>query len=386
MISRSRIIFFIPGRIRIHILDLLRQGKEIGEICCILEDVHGVISVHSNVYTENILVCYDPETTDENKILKRINDIGESTVTNGFRPPFSTKIPLKRHNPAIYQNERKISARWMKMVLFIGGLTFAFNFILRRLLSILIFACPVFIFAAPASAFYYTALRARNRRIFIRNKASLDLLDKIESVYLNDSIFLLDEPTHASTISPVNQEIYDFVFGIRENGVTDIALLVEKNRAIAHRAADQLGIEEIYHLNNEVNRHGFLNDHSLIVITEHDPNLTDSRKNSMVIHVFGKDYQEIPASDLTVQFRDLHRIPWLFRFGHYCREWIIRCQNMAIAIQTLGILAAAFGYIGPLGALAVYGFNTAWQPILIKSRIVSYKKEIDNGEKLSVCQ
>lgn len=386
MDSRFKIVFSIPGRIRIRIAGLLRNDNAANEISSFVEEEDGVISVRLNIRTKNILICYNPETVDENRILAMLENIGRN-VENGSdvnrsEAGFSLKDTFLVRNGPAYENERKLSVRLFKTVLLVGGITSAFHFMLRRLIAVLIFSCPVVLFAAPAATFYYAVRRSESRRIFIRRKEAIDLLENTESMYIHDSVFQLEEHNGRRLHQDYfNRGMRNFVFGIRVNGITDIAVLAEHNRQFGQSTAKQSGIREVYYLNNALEIRKYVHAHTLLVTAEDKPGLTDCSPEALVLCVYGDRYRELPSADIILQINDICKFPWLIGLSRYCREIIIRCQNTAITVNVIGVLAASFGYIGPLGALIAYGMNVAWQPIIIKGRILSYQKEIyDNGE------
>jgi len=404
MMHQTEIIFSIPGRIRIKISDLFMNEKTACSICSTIEDMQGVISARSNTRTGNILVCYKLELTNESEIINRIHNYENDMIPVGtdesfiksLKKVFHSRMFSKKNNDApASHNEYRLSRRFLKAALIIGGIVFLFEWMISRLIAILIFACPAILFVIPVTAFYYGMKRSRSRRIYMKDYTSLARLRNIGTVYLNDSVFMSgsshDNKDHQfknqyhSEIQKLieinninhllNIKITDFVFGIRENGITDIAIVTDQDDQAIEKIAYILGIEKIYRLKDNITRLDFYNQHTLIVTAEELTHGVRELSMGVVLYIYNKNGYDIKQSDISVNSQDIDKIPWMVGLSRYCKEIIIRSQNSAIAINSLGILFASLGFLNPLGAISVYGINTVWQILFIKNRILSYKKD-----------
>lgn len=275
--------FFIPGRIRIKAAGLLQNGRNVPELQSSLEKEEGILSVRFNCRTGNVLVCYDPDLADEERIFRIVGEAEEQAERDCL--PGDCLAPSGRDGPGLFRKERGLAARWAAAVLLIGGIASAARFALGRLLAFLLFSCPAFILTARAAAAAHAVRRAGGQRILIRNRA-VGLLEKTEAVYLSDSVLALGEGG-GDGHGPA-PEIYDFVFGIREHGVTDIAVLTKRNSPSAERAVKELGIGRIYYLANAEMEESFRGP-SLIAVTKEDSCRKGNSSDHLILQVLSRE-------------------------------------------------------------------------------------------------
>lgn len=401
--NNIKIVFSIPGRMRINIPALLHNEKKSYDITGMLDELCGVISVQPNIRTGNVLVCYDSSLINEKEIwyvIKGVHDEVKSSCDED--KPQTSLYPLipKKIVQTIIHRETHLSRRFIKAAIFTGGIVFAFKFMLRRFITILIFACPIILFTIPITTFYYGVKRAKNRKILLKDISAIERLERTQSVLINESIFMLGMDQEESrkfiyqnidwlslqrllrirTVDNLlNLKISHLVFGIRNNGITDIAIITNKESDFVNGVADSLGIDKIYRIQDNVTMLEFFKEHSLIVTSEEIGKVSKNQK-ALTMYVYNADCVDRNNFDITIHCRDINKVPWLIGLTRYCREIITRSQNSTVAIHSVGILLAALGYIGPFGALSIYGVNMMVQHLYIKNKVLFYEKEIGRGK------
>jgi copper chaperone CopZ len=90
--ERPRVLSLIPGRIRVHLPGWTGCDGERIENC--LRRVNGVASVQANALTGNVLVYFDPLTTEESKLLAELGKALEE-LPNGERAADAGCPPLR---------------------------------------------------------------------------------------------------------------------------------------------------------------------------------------------------------------------------------------------------------------------------------------------------
>lgn len=377
MKQTSEILFFIPGRIRIRLQHLLMDERLACDLRHKGETVEGIALIRINKRLKTILFCYNPKQVNLETIFELVRD-SACPLNVLSRPARQTQECTD--TPTRYRNEKRISWRWFGISLLIGGVTFAINRLLSRLISLLIISCPGIVFVAPSSAFYYARRSAKRRGIILANKGSLEQLETAGAVLIHESVFLTTKyypPNEYWSGKRYRSNLDDLVFGLRENGITELAILTEESKPSLVEEANRLGVglcayDAVTHTNG-----------TPIIITAVP---WKRRSQVLEVRVLGGQERAAPTADVALREENLRQIPWLFYFSYLCREMIIRCQNIAIAIHALGLLLAALGYLSPAGAIMLVGANIAWQPLVIRHQILPNQKETDNGIQLSACQ
>ena len=425
--SRSKVIFSIPGRIRIHNPILMKDKKTVSYMMSAVEDIPGVISVSANRRTGNLLVCYDKDAVAAEQITDRMNHLETgriiqrplSSLARNIVKTLNPVLFMKKHSNTPLQNEYHLAKRVFKFTVFLSGTVFVFKLLIKRLLAMLVFACPVMILAIPLTALYYAAVRAGNRGIYLKGGAEVERLRLTKTVYIHDSVLAsgsrreakklifqkLDHPELRRLLELeklndlLNIKITDFVFGIRENGITDIALAVDADYEFIDIVAGRLGIERIFKLQDNISLMDFFHDHTIVVTAEeHKGNLRHETKG-FVLYVYNHsehnsdewDFAEANhnsvewSDDAVVQSSNLQKIPWVIGLSRYCKELIVRCENSAIALNSLGLLMSALGYLNPIGALSIYSVNMTGQMLYIRKKMLAYRKDAEPKEKSPLC-
>ncbi len=88
-IEKPQVLHALPGRVRIHLPEWSGAGKQAIEAH--MRQLEGILSVHANVLTGNILVTFDPTRTDEQAILAAMETLDltqadEQTATSSSLP------------------------------------------------------------------------------------------------------------------------------------------------------------------------------------------------------------------------------------------------------------------------------------------------------------
>lgn len=372
MSKNVSVVFFIPGRIRIKVLSLRNNESNAYGLRSMLEEESGVISVRLNLHTDSILVCYNSELIQDNNIIKII----ERTLNNEtqvspqltFLNVFSMKEPVKLSN----QEDFKIGKRLFKSVLFFGIVSFLFNHMIKQLISILIFSCPLVIYLSSRYIWHYAMEDTKQKQILIKNKSVLKRLENIEAIYIDESSLLLNHDSKNTTIS---DEMYKFVFGMRDIGITDIGIIAKSDAGYIRSISSYLGVDKVCNIKQINTEDKLSKDNTLFVTSNKNQFLLSEKFNGILMYLYDKDENPLLAADITIKLREIYKIIWLIEFCRYCEEMKIRCQNTAVAINYLGIFLASLGYLHPLGAFCFYGINMIWQPIFVENKVLKYEKE-----------
>lgn len=369
-----------------------------------VEDLPGVISVSANRRTGNFLVRYDARKITEQEITARMDEPVNGDIPLPALKSFARTVKgalnpalfLKKTSPiGLLHSEYHLSRRLALASVFLALTVYLLKSVAGQFLAMLIFAIPAVIFAIPLTAFYYAAVRADNRKIYLKEISSLERLRRSETVYIHESALItgsrrenenliyrnLNNPEFRKFLELgkinelLNIKITDFVFGIRENGITDIAIAVNEDNELIGMIAGQLGVERVVRLHDNVAVLDFFQDHTIIVTAEEQPEKIYHTAKGFVLYVYNKNRKEEIRTEAAVHSKDIQKIPWLVGLSRYCKELTVRCENSAIAVHSLGMLLSALGYLNPVGALSVYGINMAGQILFIKRKVLSYQKD-----------
>lgn len=376
IMRETEILFSIPGRVRLRIPDPQINEKTAAGICGAVEGLRGVISARFNEHTGSMLICYRTEQVTEIRVLNVVRSFEYDAGLAGLpTDAFLKKAPVLRifsgkwQSPASLHKGNGLPRRYVKTVLLLAGVVFLMRWMLKRLAAMLVFACPAVLFAAPAAAFYYGMKQASRRGIHMKDFGSLDRLRNTETVYIGDT----------AVMKASLRKITDFVFGIRNHGITDVAIVTGRDAQAAAEAARTLGIDKIYRLGDNVTMLDFFHPSALIVTAEApDRWIPDENRHlptGLVFFLSGCGGPETRHWDLCADIRDIDHFPWLVGLSRYCREAAVRSQNSAAAVNFAGVLFASFGLLGPLGALTAYGINTACQILWVRNSVLSWQED-----------
>lgn len=409
MSCRSSIISSTPGRVRIRLSSLYKQEKYAKQVKSEIEEINGIIFAEISRKTGNMLVLYSPELLNEEEILFHISNTVSSEINEGTSYASHWTVPDKRKttedNEAgrrknsqadIFHNEKQLIRRLRNVGIVIGGIVFWYTRSLSRLLAVLILSNPMFVFAAPISA-YYSAIRlAKTKGINVRRIGDMKALQEAKAVFINDSILFYNNGRNLpgtvfmrnidrlelkkqiyleEAADPVTDKVRSLVFLLREMGIIDITVINSHHNELAGYMAEDLGIKEITLFDR--NRSCLeLDNQDIVILTVRDKMVNIcGGAGGFIICINGHKGVQMLNANMTLRYRDIDKIPAIIELGRYSRELTIRSQSTGLAANAIGILLAASGYMNPLTAIILSIANAAFQAKYSMKKLSQFEKE-----------
>src|ERR671916_1926775 len=107
--DEPRVVHALPGRVRVHLPGWEGQGRR--GIETQLRQVRGVSEVRSSPLTRNVLVRFDPETTDEESVLMGVRSLEMDEAEEVEKEPEAPPVQRERRGSVESARRARIAVR-----------------------------------------------------------------------------------------------------------------------------------------------------------------------------------------------------------------------------------------------------------------------------------
>lgn len=410
-LDKIQVLSSLPGRLRANVSGLLRNEQIAFGIKNILVKSNGIFSVHTNKNTGNVLIFYDTKLITQDKVIVLIER--SSKNSKGLIVPknaneesllkifFSTLNPIslfrKRYPERIYKNEYIISKKIMTTSTILSGIILLFTSNINKALSTFILGYPGILFSIGLTSLYYASTKLKENNIYVKTNDSLMLLKDTNKLLIENNIFQSKFHKYTTVEShlnkndiqklvilgelnnPVSKELEYIVHNIRILGISDISIIGNDPKGILEYISYHLGINKLDTHDFEIeNKHPITNkanDSSLALLLANE----SFEKNNkypycdLVMCIYKNNSLNILKSDINLEYADIDKIPLIIKLSHFCGEINVQTENIAIALNTVGMLLVTLDYFNPLHSIIFYGLNTLLMTLTLKLRFISSK-------------
>lgn len=421
-LNKIKVISSIPGRLRANVEGLLRNEQ----MSCIMKDVllksTGIFSVQPNKNTGNVLIYYNTTVVAENKIIilieKSFNYKKEIEISNNINKESLVKILFNTLNPItlfkrkyserIYKNEYIVSKKLMSTSIIISSIILLFTSNIDKVLSILIFGYPGILFTISVASYYYASIKLKKNNIYLKSNDCLNLLKDTNTLLMENDIFInrfyeyntVDSNLNKIDIQkliilgriadPVSSHMESLIHEIRILGISNIFIIGNHTKGILDYISYYLGVNILdpnalkkqnkYLISNETNT----------TITLINTNESFSKKDKylfydLVICLYKNTMPDTLNADINLEYDNIYKLPIIIKLSQFCEEVKVQTENIAIALNTLGMLLVTLNYLTPLSSIIFYSLNTFLLTLTLKLRFIfskSLPKELDTNYKL----
>jgi len=390
---KIKVLSSIPGRMRIRTDGLLYNENTMYFLKETLQFYHGIVLVSPNSVTGNMIVCYDVNLINALEILERItsiriqnilpyvhNDVSKRICKSKFKKflfrHFINKYPIK-----IYSNEVAISRRLLILSVIISGLSLCVSFNLMPVLSLMILGFPGILFFIRSYTYQIVQENFKCNEFYFKDSNLLYELSKVEHLIIEDSILNYEVliGSQKSFIDFNNNNNIQLIKSFRNLGLNDIYLVSRKNDDINSCICYILGINKI-ELDSQItyDRSLFKNfynkDKTAAIIESYDLRAICEEQNIIFLR-YKTIKREIDDFIITYRIDRINKIPYIIETSKYCDKLVIRSENIAVTVNTMGIFLATVNIITPLSSITLYLLNYLINIIYIKSKLSQYEKE-----------
>jgi hypothetical protein len=408
--DKIKVISSIPGRFRANIKELLRNEQ----MSYIIEDVllksKGILSVKPNKNTGNVLIYYDTTVVAENKIIiflkKSFNYKKQLEIPNFtnkeslIRILFNTLNPITlfkmKYSERIYRNEYMISKKTMSTSIIISSIILLFISNVNKALSILILGYPGILFTISIASYYYASVKLKNNNIYLKNNDCLNLLKDTNTLLMENDIFksrsynynTIDSNLNKIDIqklvimghmaNPVNNHMQSIIDELRILGISNIFIVGNDTNGILDYISYYLGINILNPNDLEKQNKYLINNETNATITLINTNESFSKKDKylfydLVICLYKNTRLDTLNADINLKYDNIDKLPIIIKLSQFCEEIKVQTENMAIALNSLGMLLVTLNCLTPLSSIFFYVVNTLLMTLTLKLRF-SYSK------------
>ncbi|WP_446899193.1 HMA2 domain-containing protein [Clostridium sp. LBM24168] len=409
-INIIKIMSSLPGRIRVNIKGLLRNDEKVLKVRSKLNRYSGILSANVNKFTGNVLVYYNTDEFDEDRVLiiikKAFNSQEVTTAENNHKSSL-LKIfidgvnPLvlfkKKYSKRVYKNEYGISGKLFKISIAVSAVVFLLTGNIANAISVFILGYPVILFALREVSYYYVSDKLNIEKIYMKDSTSLSFLESINALLIEDEVFkskfiknkMYDMNLNKYDIqklvilgkldNPVDENMKLVVNNIRMLGINNIFIIGSSENSITNYIGYLLGIEILDKNDLKKKKDPLiidkLEDNNTVLITT--DRLFESELRELcidsIICLYRNDKLSFLKADFNLHYSDVNKLPLLIKLAYFCREVNVQTENIAITLNVFGMLLAVLNYLTPLYSVIYYILNTLLMMLTLKLRFNSYK-------------
>jgi hypothetical protein len=410
-----KVVFSIPGRLRLH-LAFIRHNQRIavGLNSC-LRGLAGISTVSVNQLTGNVLVLYNQAAIKEAEIIGKLKSLTAEELAV-FPQKYDLKagktvpgIFLAAFNPMYLRKYRHFqkAARLAERIVKFGFLVIATRVIglklnLSAALAILILSNPGVLVAISLMTWHYAIIRAQTKNILLRNSLVLERLEQPEMIFLESGLLLpkVQPADNASELvqlykkfskntilelvalkqmeNPVQPQLKHLVEGIRNQGVSNLAVISQTKNSLIEYAGDYLGIKNIYCFDDKrlvmLNRQKVSHqDMQAAVLLTTVPGLDKMGcfKPEVIICIERNGEGCKERGDIILTYNNLAGFPYLLKLSKSCEQLIIQYQSIAVTVNLVAVFFSTLGYLNPVRAISVYLLNMLFAQQMIKKKLMT---------------
>lgn len=415
---RLEIRLSLPGRLRINISWLLRNKQIALSMKNILTNYYGIFSVVANKNTGNVLIYYDTDYFDENKIIAIIKKflshpeevvvIPNSTNNESFpKILFNTLNPIslfkKKYDENMYENEYMSSKKIINTSIILSTVIFIFTRSIAKVFSMLFLGYPGILFTIGITSHYFASTKLKQNDIYLKNSNSFKLLNNTNTLLIKNDFFqsnryrnnTIESHLNKNDIqklvilgkldNPINSKTESVIYDIRTLGINNIFIVGNDTNGILDYISYHLGINilDINELKNPKKCLVSNKTNNIVTLLTTDES---AEKNDiydyydLIICIYKNNTLNVLKADINFQYTDIDKLPLIMKLSRFCDEVNVQTENIAIALNTVGMLLVALNYLTPLYSTIFYGLNTLFMTLTLKLRFIFYKdlcKECD---------
>jgi cation transport ATPase len=404
-----RVVCSIPGRLRVH-LDFIRRNQRLAiGLDSYLRGIAGISTVSVNQITGNVLVLYRQEAIKEAEIIGAIKSLTAKEQVfflQKYDVPAGKSISgifLAAFNPLYLWKNRHLQkvARLAERIVKVGFLVIATRVIGLKLnlsssIAILILSNPGVLVAISLMTWYYAAIRAQTKNIFVMDSLALEQLEQPKIIFLESGLLLPEDKSAENTNkkfnkntiqelvalkqleNPVQPQIKDLVEGVRNQGVIDLAVISQTKSSLIEFAGDYLGIKNVYSFDDKrlamINRVKVSKQDmhaTVFMTTAAGLNNMGYLKPDLIVCVERNGEVCAEQGDIILSHDNLVGFPDLLKLSKSCEQLIIQYQSMAVTVNLAAVFFSTLGYLNPVRAITVYLLNMLFAQLMIEKKIMT---------------
>lgn len=402
-----KIISSLPGRVRVNVKGLLKNEQRILRVRSGLTRYDSILSFHVSKNTGNVLIYYNENEIDENKIVviiekafngpevAAVENIDKSsllkTLIDAVNPFFLFK---KKLSEQVYRDEYSISSKILKISMGIAAIVFVFTGNVINTISIFVLSYPGILFGVRASSYYYASVKLNMENIYLKDNTSMSFLSNVNTLLIEDDIFRngfnerdmdimnLNEYEIQKLVilgkldDPINDNMKLVIDNIRMLGINNIFIIGNSEDSIIRYIGYVLGIEVLDKNDLDGKKNCLITDKSdsntILIVTGKFPENELSYMCSDCVICLYNELSSLKA-DINLKYSSMDKLILLIKLGYFCREVNVQVENTAITLNILGILLAVLNHLTPLYSIIYYILNTLLMVLILKLKFDFYE-------------